>query len=160
MVYWVYLFSNTKLSWICWLILSNSKGLHGVLGVSVLEDEALLDLLVDPLQLLKVGFELIDSLLILPQPAQLLLKAALHAHANGGDGVHLPLDPGSHLVRLLGELPPQGLVVLLLFQLVLQGLVPLRDQSLHLIPLALNILAGQVSVWVDDSGPSEGPDPA
>merc|ERR1719438_531874 len=25
MVYWVYLFSNTKLSWICWLILSSSS---------------------------------------------------------------------------------------------------------------------------------------
>merc|ERR1712018_1119381 len=47
------------------------------------------------------------------------------------------------------ELPPQGLVVLLLLQLVLQGLVPLRDESLHLIPLALNVLAGQVSVWID-----------
>merc|ERR1719447_1734311 len=149
MVYWVYLFSKTKLSWICWLLPSNSKGLHGVLGVSVLEHEALLDLLVDPLKLLKVGLELINSLFILPQPAQLLLKAALHAHANSGDGVHLPLDPGSHLVGLLSELPPQGLVVLLLLRLVLQGLVPLRDESLHLIPLALNILAGQVSVWVD-----------
>merc|ERR1719447_927075 len=149
MVYWVYLFSKTKLSWICWLILSSSKGLHGVLGVSVLEDEALLDLLVDPLQLLKVGLELVDRLLVLPQSAQLLLKAALHAHANGSDSVHLPLDPGSDLVRLFGELPPQGLVVLLLFQLVLQGLVPLGHQGLHLIPFALHILTGQVGVGVD-----------
>merc|ERR1719186_2238023 len=79
----------------------------------------------------------------------LLFKATLHAHTNGSDGVHLPLDPGSNLVRLLSELPPQGLVVLLLLQLVLQGLVPLGNQGLHLIPLALNILAGQVGVWVD-----------
>jgi hypothetical protein len=77
-----------------------------------------------------VGFELVDGLLVLPQSAELLLKAALHAHADGSDGVHLPLDPGSDLVRLLGELPPQGLVVLLLLQLVLQGLVPLGDQGL------------------------------
>ena len=46
-----------------------------------------------------------------------------------------------HLVRLLGELPPEGLVVLLLLELVLQGVVPLGHQGLHLVPLALNVLA-------------------
>merc|ERR1719209_1098300 len=86
------------------LLPTHSEGLPGVLSVSVLKDKALLDLLVDPLQLLEVGLELVDGLLVLPQSAQLLLQAALHAHADGSDSVHLPLDPGSDLVRLLGEL--------------------------------------------------------
>ena len=53
------------------------------------------------------------------------------------------------LVRLLSELPPESLIVLLLLKLVLQGLVPLGHQGLHLVPLALHVLAGQVSVGVD-----------
>merc|ERR1719225_704529 len=81
--------------------------------------------------------------------AQLLLKAALHAHANGSNSIHLPLDPGTNLVGLLGELPPEGLVVLLLFQLVLKGLVPLGNQGLHFIPLALHILASKVGVRIN-----------
>merc|ERR1719295_311741 len=53
---------------------SHSEGLHGVLGVSVLEDEALLDLLVDPLKLLEVWLELVDGLFVLSETAQLLLE--------------------------------------------------------------------------------------
>ena len=54
-------------------------------------------------------------------------------------------DSPVHLVGLLGELPPKGLVVLLLLELVLQGVVPLGHQGLHLVPLALHILA-----WRED----------
>ena len=64
----------------------------------------------------------------------------LHAHADGGDGVHLLLDPGPDLVGLVGELPPQCLVVLLLAELVLQRLVALRHQRLHLVPLRVDVL--------------------
>lgn len=47
---------------------TNTQRLHRVLGVLVLEHKRLLDLLIDPLQLLQMGFELIDSLLVFPQP--------------------------------------------------------------------------------------------
>jgi len=43
----------------------------------------------------------------------------LHSETNGCDGVHLPLDPGSDLVGLVGELSSEGFVVLLLAELVL-----------------------------------------
>ena len=52
---------------------SDPEGLHGVLRVSVLEDERLLDLLVDALQLLQVRLELVHRLLVLTQSTQLLL---------------------------------------------------------------------------------------
>merc|ERR1719430_139 len=95
------------------------------LSVSVLKHKALLDLLVDTLQFLQVRFELIDSLLILPQATKLFLKAALHSHTNGSHGVHLPLNPGTNLVRLFGKLSSQCLIVLLFLQLILQGLISL-----------------------------------
>merc|ERR1719420_1903970 len=142
MVYWVYLFSNTKLP-------PNPEGLHGVLGVSVLEHEALLDLLVDPLQLLEVGLELIDSLFVFTESAELLLQGSLHTHTNSGNSVHLSFYPGSDLVGLLGKGSSQSLVVLLLPQFVLESLVSLWHQGLDLIPLGLDILPSQVGVGVD-----------
>ena len=79
------------------LLPAHPKCLHGVLRVSVLEDEALLYLLVDPLQLLKMRLELVNSLLVLSEAGQLLLQGALHAHTDGSHGVHLPLYPGTDL---------------------------------------------------------------
>ena len=73
----------------------------------------------------------------------------LHSHSDGRHRVHLPLNPGPDLVGLLGKLPSKGLVVLLLFQLVLQGLVSLRHQVLQLVPLRLNVVSCQVGVRVD-----------
>ena len=61
------------------LLPSDSEGLHGVLRVSVLEDERLLDLLVDALQLLQVRLELVHRLLVLAQPTQLLLQRTLQS---------------------------------------------------------------------------------
>lgn len=46
--------------------------------------------------------------------------------------LHLGLDPGPHDVGLAGELPAEVLVGLLLALLVLQGVVPLGHQLLHL----------------------------
>ena len=77
------------------------------------------------------------------------MASYLHAHSDGGDGVHLLLDPGPDLVGLVGELPPQRLVVLLLAQLVLQRLVALRHQRLHLVPLRVDVVPGEVGVGVD-----------
>ncbi len=45
-----------------------------------------------------------------------------------------------YLVGLLGKLPPESLVVLLLLELVLEGLVALGHQGLHLVPLGLHVL--------------------
>ena len=59
------------------LLPSDPEGLHGVLRVSVLEDEGLLDLLVDALQLLEVRLELVHRLLVLAQPAKLLFQGTL-----------------------------------------------------------------------------------
>ena len=64
------------------LLPPDPEGLHGVLGVSVLEDEALLDLLVDPLQLLEVRLELVDGLLVLAEPGKLVLKGTLEKKKN------------------------------------------------------------------------------
>ena len=73
----------------------------------------------------------------------------LHSHSDGRHRVHLPLDPGADLVGLLGKLPSEGLVVLLLLQLVLQDLVSLLHQVIHLVPLGLNFVSCQVGVRVD-----------
>ena len=64
----------------------------------------------------------------------------LHAHGDGGDGVHLAFDPGSDRVGLFGELAAQHLVVLLLAQLGLQRAVALRHQLAHLGPLGRDVL--------------------
>merc|ERR1719495_234891 len=93
------------------------------LRVSVLKDKALLDLLVDPLQFLKMWLELVDCLFVFPQPTQLLLQRSLHSHANGCDSIHLSLDPGSNLVGLLCKLSSEGFVIFLLLKFVLQSLI-------------------------------------
>lgn len=64
----------------------------------------------------------------------------LHAETNGSDGVHLSLNPGSDLVGLVGELSSECFVVLLLAELILEGLVTLGNQGLHLTPLGLDVL--------------------
>ena len=56
------------------LLPTDSESLHGVLAVAVLEHEGLLDLLVDPLQLLQVRLELVDGLLVLAEARQLVFK--------------------------------------------------------------------------------------
>lgn len=50
-----------------------------------------------------------NSFFLLP----FIVDSYLQTHADGGDGVHLPFDPGPHGVGLLGELAPEALVVLL-----------------------------------------------
>merc|ERR1719318_1389234 len=131
------------------LLPSNPKGFHGVLGVSVLKHEALLDLLIDPFKFLEMWLELVYSLLILSQSAQLLLKRSLHSHADGSNSVHLSLDPGSNLVGLLGKLSSEGFIVLLLLKFILEGLVSLWHKGLHFIPLGLDILASEICIGVD-----------
>ena len=56
---------------------ANPESLDGVLGVSVLQHKTLLDLLIDGLQLLEMWLDLADILLVLFQPRQHLLEAAL-----------------------------------------------------------------------------------
>merc|ERR1719309_1657625 len=86
-------------------------------------------------QLFKMGLELVDGLLILSQASELLFQTALHPHTDGSNSVHLSLDPRPHLVGLLGKLPSQGFIVLLLLQFILESLVSLWNQGLHLVPL-------------------------
>ncbi len=84
------------------LLPADADRLHGVLGVPVLEDHGLLDLLVDVLQLVDVGLEADERLLHLLELLELLLQA-LHVHGRVGDLVVLPLDPRAAHVRLLRE---------------------------------------------------------
>ena len=56
---------------------SHAQGLHGVLSVTIFENKGFLDLLVDPFQFFQVGFELVDGLLVLAEPGQLVLQGAL-----------------------------------------------------------------------------------
>ena len=53
------------------------------------------------------------------------------------------------MVGLLSELSAQELVVLLFPQLILEGLVSLGHQGLDLVPLGLDVGAGEVGVRVD-----------
>jgi len=108
---------------------------------------------VDLLELLDVRLVGVNRLLVLLEAVQLVLEGALHAHADGRDGVHLPLDPRPDLVRLLGELPPEHLVVLLLAQLGLQGGVTLRHQLPHLSPLFVQVLRATPSITHPRSAP-------
>ena len=115
---------------------ADAQRLHRVLGVTVLKDHALLDRLVDTLQLVNLRLVRVHGLLVVLQLDQLILERAGAAHADGRHGRHLLLDPWSHLVSLLSELPAQGLVVLLATHLVLECLVTLRHQRLaHVRPL-------------------------
>lgn len=61
----------------------------------------------------------------------------LQTHADSGNGIHLPLDPGSDGVGLLGELAPEVLVVLLLAQLCGKRGVTLGYQLPDISPLAV-----------------------
>ena len=74
----------------------------------------------------------------------------LHSKTDGCDGVHLSLDPGSDLVGLVGELSSEGLVVLLLAELVLEGLVSLGHQGLDLTPLGLDVLEQEQTFLTQD----------
>ena len=56
---------------------AHAQSLHRVLSVAVFEDEGFLNLLVDALKFLQVRLELINSILVLTQPRQLLLQRAL-----------------------------------------------------------------------------------
>lgn len=64
----------------------------------------------------------------------------LKTHSNSGNGIHLPLDPGSDGVGLLGELAPQVLIVLLLTQFRGQGAVALGYQLPHVRPFTVQLL--------------------
>lgn len=77
----------------------------------ILKDHALLHGLVDLLKLLNVGLVGEDGLFVLPEAQQLVLEGALDAHADGGDSVHLLLDPRTDIVGLLGELATQHFIV-------------------------------------------------
>lgn len=70
----------------------------------------------------------------------MFLNIYLHAHSNGRNSVHLALDPGSDLIRLVGKLATEGLIVLLFPQLVLKGLITLWHKGLDLAPLGLDVL--------------------
>ena len=59
------------------LLPTHAQSLHGVLSVTILEDEGFLDLLVDPFQFFQMGFELVDGFLIFTQPRQLVFQRAL-----------------------------------------------------------------------------------
>lgn len=73
----------------------------------------------------------------------------LQSHADGRDSIHLPFDPGPDGVGLLGELSPEGLVVLLLAQLGGEGRVALWHQLPHVSPLAVQLLRGS-GRWIDE----------
>jgi hypothetical protein len=90
---------------------AHPQRVHGELSVPILEDHALLHGLVDLLKLLNVGLVGEDGLFVLPEAQQLVLERALDAHADGGDRVHLLLDPRTHVVGLLAELATQHLIV-------------------------------------------------
>jgi hypothetical protein len=90
---------------------AHPQRVHGELSVPILKDHALLHGLVDLLKLLNVGLVGEDGLFVLPEAQQLILERALDTHANGGDGVHLLLDPRTHVVGLLAELATQHFIV-------------------------------------------------
>ena len=59
------------------LLPSYPEGLHGILGISVLENERFLNLLVDSFQFFQVRLELVNSLLVFTQPRQLVFQGSL-----------------------------------------------------------------------------------
>lgn len=54
--------------------------LHGVVGVLVVKDKRLLDLLVVSFQLVNLWFVIHDALLILPQVVELVLQGPVHLY--------------------------------------------------------------------------------
>ena len=64
----------------------------------------------------------------------------LHAHADGSNGIHLTLDPGTNLVGFVGKLTSKSFVILLFAQLVLKSLITLGHECLDLTPLRFDVL--------------------
>lgn len=74
------------------------------------------------------------------------MKAYLHAHANGRNSIHLALDPGPDLIRFVGKLTSESLIVLLLAKFVLQSLVTLRNERFHFAPFGFDVLERQFNM--------------
>lgn len=62
--------------------------LHGVIGVLVIKDECLLNLLVVSLQLVNLWFVINNALLILPEVVELVLQGPMHLYGNAADLLH------------------------------------------------------------------------